>query len=299
MLLGIHVSKTLSVDKIDSKGNVLLDGKQVSRDLHQALIEDTNMLGINSAQIFTHGPQYFVKNKYDVQGVIDATKEIDLTVHSAYISTGIWKVTRKNKDTPESKKRINIIVKQLKACKEINAWGLVIHLVKTLPANIAETMKVLKPYAKKYGVKIILEMTASKSHIDQTYESPEKLDNLVEQIGLEDWYGLCIDTAHIWAGGQDIQTYEQMSNWFSRFVHKKKILLFHLNGSSCVQAGGKDKHEIAFGPDDKIWKKIKPKESGVKAIVEHALEHQVPIICEVNRGKLNDLIKSLNLIKEL
>ena len=87
--------------------------------------------------------------------------------------------------------------------------------------------------------------------------------------------------------------------WLADLTHKKKILLFHLNGSSANRGSGKDKHEIAFSPDDSIWGKIDPAKSGAYAIVEFALKYDIPIICEINRGNAKECIRSLNKLKEL
>ena len=289
MMLGIHVSKLSKTDN-----------KAVSKELHDAVRDDVELLGINAVQIFTYGPQYYVRNNINYDLMKEVTKDVDLTVHSAYVTTSIWRVNRENKNTPDSKKRISMVYSQLKSCSEIGAWGLVIHITKVKAEVIAETMKILKPYAKKSGVKILLEMTASKSTHNTTYETPEKLNHLITLIGpLEDWFGICVDSAHIWAAGVDIQSYANMKDWFDSLAFKKKILLFHLNGNSSARFSGKDKHEIVFGPDDKIWHGIKPNNSGVKAIVEFCNEYSIPMICEINRGSDKNTIKSLETIKSI
>ncbi len=288
-MLGIHVNK---------QSSTIPDAK--IKELHDAIIDDTDKLGINSVQICTYGPKYFKKNKLSYDKIKECTKDINLTVHSAYASTVIWKIDSTNYKSKESKERINMILDQLISCKECGAWGLVLHITKIKVENIVYVMKLLKPHAKKTGVKILLEMTASKSTYNTTYETPEKINNLIYQLGNnENWYGICVDSAHIWAAGEDIQSYKNMKDWFDRLTFKKKILLFHLNGNSIKRSSGKDKHAIAFGPDDVIWGKISPENSGVRAIVEFCKEYDVPMICEVNRGEHNDLIKSLEQIKKL
>lgn len=289
MLLGIHVSKSSKVD-LESK----------NKELHDAVKDDVEKFGINAVQIFTYGPQYYVKNNIDYDELKKVTDDIDLTVHSAYITTSIWKINSNNKKSPSSKKKILMIYQQLKSCKEIGAWGLVLHITKIKVEDIVATMKIIKPYAVKLGVKILLEMTASKSTYNTTYETPEKLNNLITALGKdESWYGICVDSAHIWAAGVDIRSYDDMKNWFDSLAFKKKILLFHLNGNSAERSSGKDKHEIVFGPDDIIWKNIKPENSGVKAIAEFCVEYSVPMICEINRGMYKNMIKSLETIKSI
>ncbi len=289
MILGIHVGKT----------NDILKNKPCS-DISDAIERDTTQLGLNAAQIFTYGPQIMAPNKIDHEAVKEKTKDIDLTVHSAYSSVGIWKVNKSNKNEAKSKRALTNISGQLLSCKKINAWGWVLHIAKTYPDVAAETMKLLKPLSKKTGVKVVLEMVASKSDPNKTYETPEKIDNLTTLIGSEeDWWGWCVDTAHLWGAGVDIRSYKSMKNWLDRLIYKKKILMFHLNGSSAIRGSGKDKHEIAFSPDDIIWHGIEPKKSGVYALVQFALDHKIPIICEINRGDEENCTRSIDTIKDL
>lgn len=287
-MLGVHVTKDSHV----------LDNKSPASDLSIAILRDLSELELNCAQIFTHGPRFLVQNKIDYDAVKEATSDIDLSVHSAYPTTSIWKLTTGTNATDRS--RLDAVKVQLLACSKIQAWGLVIHINKVYPDIASAVMSHLKPLARKAKVKIILEMVASKSDADRTYETPEKIDNLTTLIGVEDtWWGWCVDTAHLWGAGVDIRSYESMKNWFDRLVYKKKICMFHLNGSSAARGSGKDKHEIAFGPDDVIWNGIAPKQSGVRAIVEFAEARGIPIICEINRGAQDDVVKSLKTIKKM
>jgi deoxyribonuclease-4 len=289
MLLGIHVSKT----------NDIL-GHKATDDISDAIERDTKQLGLNCAQIFTHGPQGHAAVKIDYPSLIKKTSDINLTVHSAYPTIGIWKVKQSNADEFTSKRAINGIRAQLLACKKARAWGLVLHISKILPNDAADTIKVLKPMIKKIGVKLVLEMVSSKADENKTYETPEKINKLTDLLGTdENWWGWCVDTAHLWGAGVDIQSYDNMKNWLDRIKNKEKIVMFHLNGSSAVRASGQDKHEIAFGAKDDIWRDIEPQNSGVRAIVEYANKYELPMICEINRGTVEDYIMSIEKIKEL
>ena len=289
MLLGIHVSKT----------NDIL-GHKATDDISDAIERDSKQLGINCAQIFTHGPQGHAAVKIDYDLLIKKTADINLTVHSSYPTIGIWKVKQSNINEFNSKRAINSIRAQLLACKKAHAWGLVLHISKILPDEAADTIRALKPMIKKIGVKLVLEMVSSKADENKTYETPEKINRLTELLGPnENWWGWCVDTAHLWGAGVNIQTYDNMKSWLDRIKHKEKILMFHLNGSSAVRASGQDKHEIAFGAKDDIWHGIDPQHSGVRAVVEYANKYELPIICEINRGTVEDYIMSIEKIKEL
>ena len=287
-MLGVHVTKESHV----------LDDKTTATDLSDAIARDLGVLELNCAQVFTHGPRFIVPNKINHAAVKNATADIDLSVHSAYPTTGIWKLT--DGTSAKDKGRLDTIKLQLAACVKIGAWALVLHINKMYQDVAAEVMQKLKPIVKKSKVKLVLEMVSSKAHPDMTYETPEKIDNLTTLIGpKENWWGWCVDTAHLWGAGVDIRTYSQMKAWLDALVYKNKIVMFHLNGSSAVLGSGKDKHEIAFGPDDVIWNGVKPKDSGVRAIIEFAQERAIPVICEINRGAESDVKKSLEIIKNM
>ena len=287
-MLGVHVTKDSHV----------LDDKSAASDLSVAIVRDIDALKLNCAQVFTYGPRFLVKNNIDYNAVKKITKDIDLSVHSAYPTTSIWKI--KQDGSSSDTKKIDAIKIQLVSCSKIGAWGLVLHINKVYPDVAAEVMHLLKPIIKKSKVMLVLEMVASKADADKTYETPEKIDNLTTLIGpKENWWGWCVDTAHLWGAGVDIRSYANMKQWLDSITYKNKIVMFHLNGSSAARGSGKDKHEIAFGPDDVIWNGIKPNSSGVCAIVEFAEKRQIPIICEINRGTETNVRKSLAAIKGL
>ena len=289
LILGVHVAKKSKV----------LDDKKEEKKMSNAIMRDLDTLDLNAAQIFTYGPRFMVKNKMNYNDIKKICNDIDLTVHSTYGSVSIWKVNDDNKNTPVSQKAINSIKLQLESCASIGAWGLVLHITKHTPENISKVMKILKPFSEKLDVKIILEMVSSKAD-SKTYETPEKINVLTKMIGHnENWWCWCVDTAHLWGAGVDIQHYNSMSKWLNDIKHPEKIEMFHLNGSSAIKGSGKDKHEIPFSSDDLIWGNINPNKSGLRAVVEHSINNSITIICEINRGSEKNVVKCMNYIKKL
>lgn len=293
MLLGIHVSKSS-----------LVQNDKKSRELDVALKQDLDDLKLNAAQIFVMGPKIPVPIKFDPVAVKKVTADIDLTVHGCYASIGIWKVLKKNVKDNKSQELINRIVAEMRLAANVGAWGYVLHIAKMMPDDIAETMNILRPRVKKTGVILLLEMVASKSDPECTYETPEKLDNLAKEIAKSckndvDWYGFCVDTAHIWCAGQDITSYNNMKDWLDRFINKNKLKLFHINGCSSGRGSGQDYHEAPFDVADKIWHKVEPAHSGLKAVVEFAVANKVPMIMEFKRGTKKTAMQAINTIKHL
>ncbi len=287
--LGVHVSQKSLV--LDSKSKL---------EISEAIKRDAHGLHLNCAQIFTHGPRIAIENKLDINAIYDI-KDVEVSVHSCYSTVGLWKINADNKNSSSSKKKIKEFIDQVKASKAVNADCLVIHIAKRYADEIQYTMDhILKPIAKKEGIVIGLEMVASKSDSNKTYESPEKLDNLITLLGIdENYYGIVVDTAHIHAAGQKIQTYDEMSKWLKNMAFNKKIIMFHLNGCFSERGSGKDKHAIPFTPEDKIWHGIHPLDSGVRAVVEFAYKKKIPLICEINRGTPAQVKEFISIVKEM
>ena len=272
-MFGVHVTKSSHV----------LDDKTEADTLSEAIARDADALDLKSVQVFTYGPRFLVANKIDFDEVkqVVAKRKLSLSIHSAYATVSIWKMF--DKDIDDRKKDIAIFSSQMRSCEKIGAWGMVLHVTKIEPDVVARVMKKIMPIATKTGVKIVLEMVANKAHKTNTYETPEKINRVSELIGDGPW-GWCIDTAHLWGAGVDVKSYSNMKEWLDKLKHKDRVVQIHLNGSSAILASGKDKHEIAFSPDDKIWYKVKPQDSGLKAIVEFAIERNIDVTLEINRG---------------
>ncbi len=307
-MLGVHVAKE----------SLVLDVKKSAAEMADAIDRDVEKLGINAVQIFTYGPRFITKNKMDYNLVKRVCADLELSVHSAYPTTKIWSIKS------NSEPIIDRLIDQIESCKAIGANSLVIHITKIHYETAADVMAILEPIIKPTGIKFVVEMVASKADDDLTYETPEKINRLTEMVGPAKWWGWCVDTAHLWGAGVDIKKYVSMKRWLAKL--KYPICMFHLNGSSAALGSGKDKHEIAGGPDDKIWGSLKVKtrtggdvasssegpnasggsginnfdyeNSGVRAVVEYAKKRKIPMICEIKRGAESDTAKLLDLIKD-
>lgn len=284
MLLGIHLNK----------GNSHVESLEFFQE----------KLNIETCQIFAYGPRSRNPVSIDMDAMKKKSKKVLFIVHSAYLLNP-W-----NDDKVVKK----IILEELKVCRELKGLGVVIHINKVTPQVIYDNVKwYLQNKTRK--VKLILEMKAVKtdekngtlledknkikdyenglrhkfSEVDWenhvSYEFPEKLNYVWEKLSDIEKYkknvGFCIDTSHIWAGGENITSYNYMKNWLKRIKDPESICLFHLNGSHFPIGSGRDHHAPPFSKtSDLIWGNTKPKDSGVYAIVRYAQKHSIPIILE-------------------
>lgn len=287
--IGIHVSKKSEVLKTPIR-KTMLDA-----------IQGDISLNINAIQIFNSGPRNSRMNKMDYLAIADfcKNKNINLYVHSNYISVGIFNLNKENCDTPKMKTAIKNITEQMSASDKLNSKGFVIHISKKSPNEIIETLKILYPYIKKFKTPMLLEQPAKKSDKDLTYETPEKINNLTQLIKKNipklNW-GWCLDTVHLWSSGININNYDIVEKYFNDLKYPEYIKLFHLNGGSKnIFNTGKDLHIIPFSNKDDIFTN-QTKKSSINIIINFAKKNNVDLIMEIKRGTTNDSIYAIEFL---
>lgn len=238
---------------------------------------------MNCCQIYTFGPKTQNENKYDLQELQKIAKKTNIYIHSTY---------------PTSFKFWPHVIEQLKNADTVGASGIIIHIPKELPTKIAHYSEVMLKHIKK--AKIIWEMRALKAAQD-SYESPTKLIALVDEMKKlkisPTRVGICIDTAHINAGGakittkKDAQTYieqiEPIADWIS---------LLHLNGNQYdAKERAGDKHTTPLGALDKVWPGLELSKSGCLVFYKWFRDHNKDTILELDFNKESlDLFQQLN-----
>jgi endonuclease IV len=298
MPLGIHVAKV---------SHVLTGSAKTRKTMVDAIHVDCSELKLNSCQIFVQGPRNSHMNNMDYGKIKKycTEKKINLYVHSSYITVGIFSITEDNASDSKSTNAIKAIVAQLKACDELGSLGLVVHISKKSPKQIVESFKVLEPFTKKYNTPILLEMPAKRPDGNLTYETPQKINNLTKLMKKDlpkFKFGWCIDTAHIFAAGVEIDIYKILKEWLNNLQYPQMIDLFHINGLSIkLFDTGKDTHEIPFSADDGIFgddvidddgyvvfdiKKIKKTSMGL--LSKFSKKYGVDAILEINKGSFQD-----------
>lgn len=180
------------------------------------------------------------------------------------------------------------IREEARACQRAGVTGLVVHLPK-LPAEavLKYAARLLDPEAD--GVRIYLE-TPAVSPRESYYETPAKLVALFR--GLRERldpdlrrFGLCVDTAHLWTCGVDLQSYEDAEAWLAELEAASAVIppgcvMLHLNDSLRARGVGPDAHAgLAAG---KMWESYRGREgdSGLAAFTDYAQRHGTPLVLE-------------------
>jgi deoxyribonuclease-4 len=130
----------------------------------------------------------------------------------------------------------------------------------------------------KSNVKIALEVTAGQgSTLGRTFE---ELAYLLKNVKCTDRLCVCLDTAHLYAGGHDISTAAGVKKTFASFdkiVGRERLAALHLNDSKTALGSRVDRHEhIGKG---KIG--LEP----FRFIMREARFRKVPKVLETPKGK--------------
>ncbi|GFR89426.1 AP endonuclease class II [Elysia marginata] len=167
---------------------------------------------------------------------------------------------------------------ELGLCERAGISGLVVHLGRP---GVGEVMQVLPRLVTPARVLIFLETPHVKPE-HAHYETPEKLAILFQEIRKLDpslcKFGLCIDTAHLWSSGVDLQSFENAESWLRRLEAVASVIppdriIFHLNDSFDELGSGVDRHAPLL--NGKIWGNYKdrPLQSGLAAFVDYIVRN--------------------------
>jgi len=259
-----------------------------------------------TVQVFVVGPRNSrALSAADLDAIkADATKR-HVYVHASYLSN-LW--GRK----PEFGRMI--CRNELAICDDIGAAGYVLHLARAPVAAIASELKILSD--QPFATRIFLEIESYRAEAN-TYETAEKLRVLFAELAAAnldlDKFGVCVDTAHLWAAGETLDSAESAAAWFDKLsgVAQIKHYLIHLNDQTHAKGAGRDEHApLAYGT---IWGKYntaatdksaididKLKTSGLYSVLQWAVANSVDMILErrSNKPKINNLPIGNNILSD-
>ena len=237
-----------------------------------------------SFQIFVAGPRNMAttmteEEAGELRGYLDNHRGFTVIAHGTYL------------DFPWSGNQYiaHFIKGELALCARAGISGLVVHLGKPPVEAVRE---ILPRLIADHPVLIYLETNHIRPE-NSHYDTPEKLAALFRSIREVDpelcKFALCIDTAHIWSCGADIQSYEAAEDWLNRLERVSDVIppdriAFHLNDSFDQQGSGVDHHAPLL--EGVLWGRYRecPQESGLAAFVGHMNRHRSLVILERGGG---------------
>ena len=88
---------------------------------------------------------------------------------------------------------------------------------------------------------VLLEVMAGKgSEIGSRFE---EIRSILDAVTQSDRIGVCIDTCHLWDGGYDIASFDDVLSEFDRVIGLTRLKAVHLNDSMNPLGSHKDRHQ--------------------------------------------------------
>jgi deoxyribonuclease IV len=271
---------------ISIAGGILKGIKHVTEDLNG-----------NAIQIFIGNKlsaSLKLKSKITDEEAIEIKEYLDdndvfLVIHACYLLNFC-------KFPPSSSQiqfAIDNLVHDINLAPKIGALGVVVHIGYQLTLerdeayqNMADgIMKVIDKTPN--GGLIILETPAGQgSQIATTLEDFAELFNMFP-AKYKKRLGICVDTAHVFSAGAQINTVTGVKKYFIEFnklIGKKHLVLFHINDSKQPINSRKDQHQgLGYGHiyDEKLGGNM----NALKELTKYAKKNKIPMVLETPGGK--------------
>lgn len=271
MAVGYHVGK-------------LKPGASMAESIVSSVTHAREMgVDVGCVQIFVMGPQssHISISDDDAKKIHELTSAgLRVYVHSAYITANIYKPGGYG----------NVLCKQqLDLCRAIGASGFVVHLPRDTPDVAAKGLRVANKY--RGDVPVYMEIEVAKPP-KITYETPSKLKELAAKLAeVDDDFGICIDTAHLWSCGEGLVSVDDTKQWLKEYESLGiPRTLIHLNDSTKELGSGQDSH-MALTKGN-IWGEYEGDftNSGAHYMLKWAKDKGVDVILERDEeGLVSDL----------
>ena len=227
--LGAHTSTSGGIF------NAISEGKEIAADV---------------VQIFSKNQRQWVGKEYSEDDLekfcqtIDETGVKPVMIHTSYLI---------NLCSPKAdieSKSMDALIDELRRAHTLKIPYVVQHPGSHLDTGemagikkIAENIKLCFDKAGVRDVKLLLETTAGQgTNLGYKFEH---LRDIIDQSGVEDKLGVCLDTCHVFGAGYDIRTkqdWQSTLNEFDIIIGIPKLKGFHFNDSLNGVGTRKDRH---------------------------------------------------------
>lgn len=246
----------------------------------------------NAVQIFTKTPFKAVKidrKKLDMKKLIKLIKKnnIKLYVHASYLLN----LTRKSPPSKRNLWAMKSLIDDINLLNELGGEGITFHTSspievdrKTGINNIYKSIKYVLNETK--NIKIYIETPSKSNNIGSKIEELAKLYDKFTK-GDRKRVKICIDTAHIFAMGYEINKLKGMKDYFDKFnklIGLQNIGQIQLNDNVGKLGRNKDVH-INIGKGE-IWKDNK---KSLKYLLTLCNNKSIPIILETKINFMDDM----------
>ncbi|MDE2179397.1 MAG: deoxyribonuclease IV [candidate division NC10 bacterium] len=230
LVLGAHMSIAGGVDLAP------LRGRQV---------------GCRTIQLFTKSSNQWRARSLPSDEIHRFHANLQAAAIAPAVAHGAYLINLASTDPALHQKSMAACLEELERAETLSIPYLVIHPGAHMGAGeeaglrqVANSFRKLLKRTKGYRVRVVLETTAGQgTALGHRFE---QIAQLLDQIGLPERTGVCLDTCHLFAAGYDIRTpngYSAVLRLFDQVVGLPSLKVIHLNDSKKELGCRVDRHE--------------------------------------------------------
>ncbi len=230
VLLGAHMSISGGVDLAP------LRGQQV---------------GCGTIQLFTKSSNQWRARSLPSDEIDRFRANLQAAAITPAVAHGAYLINLASTDPALHQKSMAACLEELERAEALGIPYLVIHPGAHMGAGeeaglrqVAISLQELLKRTDGYQVRVVLETTAGQgTTLGYRFE---QITILLDQVGLAERTGVCLDTCHLFAAGYDIRTpdgYDSVLRLFDQVVGISSIKVIHLNDSKKELGCRVDRHE--------------------------------------------------------
>jgi len=261
-------------------------------------VDRASKLGCNTMQIFARNPRQIRRSSLKEDDIRLFRKYIKLAGIHPLIIHAPYTLNLASANNFLYRISIKEFTQDVKDAKILGAEYLVIHPGSCKGEDmislkkIAKALNIVLDNTRSLYINILLENTAGDGSM-LGYTLPQ-LKFILQRLKFNKRVGLCLDTAHAWCAGYEINTKEGLSLFVNEIEHEiglERIKVIHLNDTLDDLGSRRDRHfHIGKG---KIGKK------GFRLIINHKAFRRIPFILETPRKNIDDDRNNLKVVRKL
>ena len=257
MLIGCHVSPAGGLAKAVERG--------VEREC-------------DAIQIFNQSPRMWRPTAYGEEDYAAFREAFEASSLQAVLIHAVYLINCASEDPELCEKSLTSLVHSLRVGEGIGAAGVVLHAGSALKTDPGEAIK----RAGKLIARALDETESCPLHLENTAgtggtlgRSFSELAGLIEAAGAHERLGVCLDSCHLLASGDDVGSPDGMAatlEELDREVGRDRLRSLHVNDSQTPLGSNRDRHapigEGELGKDGCARFLSEPAFDGLPAVFE-------------------------------
>ena len=276
MKIGLHVSMAGSIDNA---------------------IDNAMRLDCDTFQMFTRNPRGWKFRSLDPEEVKSFREKLTKAEIGPAISHMPYLPNLACPENEVYEKSEATLLAEVDRCEQLGVSYIVTHLGSHLgrgrEVGLERLSNALNLGAKRAkDVQILLENMAGQANsMGSTFKDVREI---LDSVKRDDRVGVCLDTCHCYAAGQDLHTEKSVEATLAKFnevIGFERLKVVHLNDSKGGLGSGLDRHEnIGMGYIG---------EKGFKALLHHRAIRELPMILETPTDEARDGKQDLRVVRRL